>query len=406
MKKLLFSILCASPSLLFAQGSQVNTQGVRALGMAGAGSALFTDETSIFYNPGGLAKMDHNAVSAGISTVMYRSAFKESGSNQVYNTRSQVTPPFSVFATFGPDNARWKAGLGVYTPYGGAVDWGDSWPGKYELNHLKLRAIYIQPTISYKLTDNLSVGAGFVYNIGMVDLARSLPLFLTDGSSAHAKLTGTGTGIGYNVGAHYNFDNNVAISLSYRSKVVTKLKKGDAEFTVPDAVAASFPDTKFSAELPLPASLNLGLSVPVSDKVDIVADGTFIQYNIYKKLVFDYADNTLLLQDTEQIKNYKNAFSGKVGVNYKANEKLAVRAGVGYVKTPVDKDYVYAETPDNDRIMGALGLSYAINDKFSLHAAYVLQKLKERTVTSPVTQIEGAYKTNIHAPSISFTYKW
>ncbi|ULT22205.1 outer membrane protein transport protein [Sphingobacterium sp. E70] len=65
MKKLLFSILCASPSLLFAQGSQVNTQGVRALGMAGAGSALFTDETSIFYNPGGLAKMDHNAVSAG-----------------------------------------------------------------------------------------------------------------------------------------------------------------------------------------------------------------------------------------------------------------------------------------------------------------------------------------------------
>ncbi|MGE8243971.1 MAG: OmpP1/FadL family transporter, partial [Sphingobacterium sp.] len=312
MKKLLFSILCASPSLLFAQGSQVNTQGVRALGMAGAGSALFTDETSIFYNPGGLAKMDHNAVSAGISTVMYRSAFKESGSNQVYNTRSQVTPPFSVFATFGPDNARWKAGLGVYTPYGGAVDWGDSWPGKYELNHLKLRAIYIQPTISYKLTDNLSVGAGFVYNIGMVDLARSLPLFLPDGSSASAKLPGTGTGIGYNVGAHYNFDNNVAISLSYRSKVVTKLKKGDADFTVPDAVAASFPDTKFSAELPLPASLNLGSSVPVSDKVDVVADGTFIQYNIYKKLVFDYADNTPLLQDTEQIKNYKNAFSGKI----------------------------------------------------------------------------------------------
>jgi long-chain fatty acid transport protein len=148
---------------------------------------------------------------------------------------------------------------GVYTPYGGAVDWGDSWPGKYELNHLKLRAIYIQPTISYKLTDNLSVGAGLVYNIGMVDLARSLPLVFTGRIFCNAKLTGTGTGIGYNVGAHYNFDNNVAISLSYRSKVVTKLKKGDAEFTVPDAVAASFPDTKFSAELPLPASLNLGL---------------------------------------------------------------------------------------------------------------------------------------------------
>jgi hypothetical protein len=66
--------------------------------------------------------------------------------------------------------------------------------------------------------------------------------------------------------------------------------------------------------------------------VDIVADGTFIQYNIYKKLVFDYADNTPLLQDTEQIKNYKNAFSGKVGVNYKSKRKVGCTSRDGVCK--------------------------------------------------------------------------
>src|SRR5690606_39959017 len=57
-----------------------------------------------------------------------------------------------------------------------------------------------------------------------------------------------GTGMGFNLGVHYHLDNEVGISLSYRSKVVTKLEGGDAEFTVPSALAASFPNTTRSEE--------------------------------------------------------------------------------------------------------------------------------------------------------------
>ena len=406
MKRILFSILLASPILLYAQGSQVNTQSIKALGMSGAGSALFVDESSIFYNPGALSKMEGNAISIGGSAVMYRSAFHETGSAETHHTRFQISPPFSVFATFGPKSSWWKAGIGVYTPYGGAVDWGTDWPGKYELNSLQLRAIYIQPTLSFKLTDQFSIGGGFVYNIGLVDLSRSLPVFFADGSSGRAELSGLGTGMGFNVGAYYHLDNEVAISLSYRSKVVTKLKDGDAKFTVPEALAASFPNTTFSSELPLPASFNLGISFPISPKVDMALDGTFIGYDIYKSLDFDYKDNTSVLQDTHQPKNYENAFSGKIGVNYKTCEHLAVRAGVGYVFTPVNAPYVSPETPDNNRIMAAAGFTFNISDRWDLTGAYVFQRIMERTVTSATSDLQGAYKTNIHAPGISLTYKW
>jgi len=358
MKKLLFVLLFAAPSLLWAQGSQVNTQSPKAVGMAGAGSALFVDGSSIFYSPGALAKMEGNSISAGVSGVMYRSAFREANSNDVHRTKFKMTPPFSLFATFGPKDARWKAGLGVYTPFGGSVDWGTEWPGRFDLNSLQLRAIYIQPTFSYKLTEKLGVGAGFVYNIGIVDLARSLPLSGGNGTPGQAALSGTGNGMGFHLGAHYDIADRVALSLSYRSKVNTKLKDGDAEFTVPAAMAGFFPKTTFDAELPLPASINLGLSFPAGEKVDIAADATYIGYDVYKELLFDYKDNTAVLQDTRQGKNYKNAFSGKIGANYRATDKFAVRAGVGYVVTPVPADYVSPETPDNDRLMGALGLSY------------------------------------------------
>lgn len=412
MKKLLLSILLASPMLLLAQGSQVNTQGIKALGMSGAGSALFVDESSIFYNPGALAKMDNNSISIGASAIMYRSAFREQNSYHQYNTKFQISPPFSIFATFGPKDTWWKAGIGVYTPFGGGVDWGQDWPGKFELNHLSLRAIYIQPTLSFKLTDNFSVGGGFVYNIGMVDLSRSIPAFNDQGQPGRAELSGTGTGTGYNVGIHYNLEDKFALSLSYRSKVVTKLKDGDAEFTVPSALASSFPTTTFDAELPLPSSFNIGITFPLSEKVDFVADGTLINYSIYKSLTFNYKHNTDdvigddALEDTYQPKNYGNAFSTKIGVNYTPSDKLELRAGAGYVITPVKPEFVYAETPDNNRLMASVGFTYAISNKFDINGAYTFQRILQRTVTNSITGLNGTFKTNIHAPGISLTYKW
>lgn len=406
MKKLLLTLIISSPILLFAQGSQVNTQGQKALGMSGAGSALFIDETSIFYNPGALVKMDHNSIQVGASAVMYRSTFQEVGSDQTHNTKFQISPPFSVFATFGPKNSWWKAGIGVYTPFGGGVDWGSDWPGKFSLNSLALRAIYIQPTLSFKLTDNFSFGGGFVYNIGQVDLTRSIPVYYADGSSGQAELSGTGTGMGYNLGVHYNLEDEFSVSLSYRSKVITKLKDGDAQFTVPAGLSSSFPNTTFNAELPLPSSLNLGIAFPLSKKLDVAMDGTVINYSIYKELFFDYAENTAVLQDTRSEKNYQNAFSGKVGLQYQTTDNLALRVGAGYVYTPVQSGYVYPETPDNNRLMASAGFTYEFSPKWEMSGAYVFQHIQPRTTTNIETRLSGRYETYIHAPGLSLTYKW
>jgi len=406
MKQLLLSILLLSPYFLFAQGSQVNTQSQKAVGMAGAGSALFIDEASIVYNPGALVKMDHNAIQLGGSAVMYRSAFQEAGSTQTHHTRFQISPPFAAYATFGPKGSWWKAGIGVYTPFGGAVDWGKEWPGRFSLTHLSLRAIYIQPTLSFKLTEEFSVGGGFVYNVGLVDLGRALPVFDNNGKAGQANLKGTGTGMGFNLGVHYNLGDQFAISLNYRSKVITKLENGDANFEVPSSLAANFPNGKFNAELPLPASFNIGLAFPLSEKVKAALDASFIDYSIYKELVFDYENNTPSLPDTRSVKKYQNSFSGKVGINYDVNEKLALRTGVGYVYTPVQPKYVYPETPDNNRIMAAAGLTYKFNPNWNMSAAYVFQNILKRTTTNAETNLRGAYETYIHAPGISVSYNW
>lgn len=406
MKKIILFLMSLSPLLAFSQGSQVNTQSQKAVGMAGAGSALFVDESSIFYNPGALAKMQGNSIQLGASGVMYRSAFQQSGSPDIYNTKFQISPPFSLFATFGPNESWWKAGLGVYTPFGGSVDWGKEWPGRYSLTHLSMRAIYIQPTLSFKITENFSIGGGFVYNIGLVDMGKALPFYSADGTPGYVGLKGTGKGTGYNIGVHYNLEDEFAVSLSYRSKSVTRLEGGDANFEVPASLADMIPaNNKFDAELPLPSSFNVGITFPITDKLKTAMDATFINYSIYKELVFDFEKNNEQLRSVSP-KAYQNAFSAKGGLQYEVNDDLDLRIGAGYVYTPVQAAYVYPETPDNNRIMAAGGFTYRFNQKWDLTAAYVFQRIIKREGTNKHSNLSGAYITNIHAPGISLTYNW
>ncbi len=404
MKRLLLGLLLATPVFAMAQGTQVNTQNQKIVGMAGAGSALFIDEASMVYSPGALAKMEHNAVQVGATGIMFRSAFQEAGSSNGYNTRFQISPPFAAYATFGPKGAFWKAGLAVYTPFGGAVDWGNDWPGRYELNDLSLRAIYIQPTVSFKLTEQFSIGGGFIYNVGSVDLSRSIPAFHPDGRPSTAQLSGTGTGTGYNLGVHYHLEDQFALSISYRSKVITRLDNGSAQFDVPQTLAPNFPNTAFAAELPLPSSLNLGITFPVGERVNMAIDGSILNYSIYQQLAFEY--ETELIPNTVSEKNYENAYSGRVGINYQASNRLALRTGVGYIRTPVRAGYVYPETPDNDRFVAALGLTYDITPKWELNASYAFQHTLPRTTTNVSTGLRGRYETYIHAPGVSLSYKW
>src|SRR5690606_29009888 len=128
------------------------------------------------------------------------------------------------------------------------------------------------------------------------------------------------------------------LSLNYRSKVVTKLEGGDATFEVPNSLAANFPNGKFDAELPLPGSFNVGITFPLSEKVDAAIDGSIINYDIYKELVFDYENNTPVLQDTRSEKNYENAFRSEEHTSeLQSRENLVCRLLLEKKKTTHNK---------------------------------------------------------------------
>lgn len=207
MKKIVTSLacLCLIASQAMAGGYRVSLQGQKQIGMGHAGSALALDASTVFFNPGAVA-FTPNSISVGGTYLMPRVQFLNASTQELTNAVANNGTPFSVYGTLGITK-KLAFGIGAYTPYGSTLEYPNGWTGRYALTSISLRAIFIQPTLSYKLTDNIGIGAGFIYGTGSVRLERDLPTLSSTGTIGHSKLDGKAGGTGFKAGAYYAKNN-------------------------------------------------------------------------------------------------------------------------------------------------------------------------------------------------------
>jgi long-chain fatty acid transport protein len=142
----LFSFLLALnfSSPLWGQGFQVNFQGQKQQGMGLAGTALYQDGSSLFYNPGSVAFSNENSANVGFTPVFANVLYVDSTTMQGYRTENPMGRPFHAYALFQlKDSSALKLGLAVYTPFGSTVQWGDGWIGRFAITRLSLSAILL-----------------------------------------------------------------------------------------------------------------------------------------------------------------------------------------------------------------------------------------------------------------------
>lgn len=402
-----------SGSAAYAGGFQVALQGQRQIGMGHTGTALAYDASSIFFNPGGLTFTKVNNVMLGGSFIRSRVAYlAPSPSDYTAQTESPLGTPFMAYASFGNKEGKLRFGFGAYTPYGSSVKWADNWKGNSVLQNLQLQSIFFQPTVSYKLTEKLGLGVGFVYAVGGVELNRAIGEI-----GGTANLKGSASGMGFNAGLHFQLNDRISLGASYRSQVKMKVEGGDATFTVPASAIAlgTFPaggKTNFDASLPLPAVANIGVGVQLTEKLLVSADINYTFWSAYKELRFDYADAVNGQKSTVSPRNYKDAPTYRIGAEYRVSENLALRGGAYYDLTPVELGYMTPETPDANRTAFSAGLGYSITKSLRADASFLFIRGAEREQTLQDMQaagtekdvLAGTYKLRVIVPGISLSF--
>ncbi len=406
MRKLTLFILVFTfaVSNLFAGGYQVRLQGQKQTGIGLIGTPFAFGASSIFYNPGSLSFMKEKySFSAGVSPIFSNAIFRAKDSDYKAETNNPTSTPFYFYGA-GKIIDDLSIGVGVYTPFGSSTTWDENWMGKYLIQDISLSAIFIQPTVSYKIGDKFGIGAGLNIVLGNVELAKVLP------SPVNGKfnMDGKSTALGFNVGAFFKPTDKLSIGVDYRSKVNMKIENGDTKFTqIPSSLSETFPSTgNFNAELPLPANLDVGVAYQFSDKFLMALEVNMIFWSVYDSLIIDFKENNETLVDSRNPREYSNSFIPRLGAEYKFSDKFIARAGIYYDLTPTNADYFSPETVSLDQIAFTLGLSIMPAEGLSIDLSYLQLEGLESDKQYLPDNFGGTYKTRAFIPGIGVSYNF
>ena len=172
----------------------LNEQSVSGLGVAYAGGAAQAEDAStIFFNPAGIALLDHGEIQIGGQYIMPQARFHNSGSNL-----SEPGTPFDREPLSGgesgvgaiahlipnlylsqpvfrsPVYGDLSVGIGLSVPFGLETDYDSNWAGRYSALRTKLQTFDIQPTVAYRMFDRLSLGASLDIQYASARLSRGI----------------------------------------------------------------------------------------------------------------------------------------------------------------------------------------------------------------------------------------
>lgn len=409
MNKFLYvaSCLMLSACTAIGAGFQLNVQGIRQIAMAGSGTAYVWDASTIFYNPAGLSRLSSVQAYGSVQFLIPRTQYAAPAGYGDYKQDSEggVYTPFNVYVG-GPlkQGSKWGLGLGVYTPFGSGMKWDDGWRGRYVVQSISLLSIFIQPTVSYKINETFSVGGGFIYGFGNLKLKRAVPLQNSIGQEGQGELKGSANGVGFNLGLQVKASEQWQFGLTYRSQVKMKVKEGDATFTVPASVASNFPNTTFTASVPLPQVASLGIGYQPTSKLRLQLDLNYVGWSSYDTLKFDYKENTAILADTRAPREYEDKLAIRLGGHYQLNNAWALMVGTAYDPSPVKDGLVSPDLPDADRWLLTGGFTVKPTSKLSILAGIEYGASAKREATYTPDNFNGTYQTKALVPSIGVTY--
>ena len=433
-KFLLTTIAAAACSFtLMAEGYQVNTLSAKQLGMGHVGVAMKLGAESMLFNPAGLAFSDKTLDLSGTFTGIKAIADAKVDGVE-YKTRNALSTPLAFHASFKIyDNL--QAGVSFFTPYGSSINWTDNWPGAVLSQKVDLATYTIQPTLSWKITPRLSVGAGLMLTWGSVDLNKglvsssSLDRLLTvlqaTGASqamgldpsyrfgattpASVNLKGTSdVAVGVNVGAMFDVSDRVTVGASFRSKMMMKVKAGEATVDYANEVARAILEgdlniinsANFAAEMPCPYVLNFGVSYRPTSRLTLALDAQLTGWHAYRHLDIDFLAEQLTPYDQHLTKNYSNAWAVKAGAQYALTQRLDLRAGMMIDTTPVSTLHYNPETPGMTKIEPAVGFSFRPIGNLSIDVAFMyVAGLGEDNASCTYTDLLAARNPALQLPA-------
>jgi long-chain fatty acid transport protein len=360
----------------WAAGFQLRELSAEGVATALSGStAKAGDLSTIYLNPAGMTRFSGVHAQGDASYVMPTINFSGSatgafgafsGGDGGDAGEDKLVPAIYGLWSISPTL---KAGISVNVPFGLATNYDDDWVGRYFALESEITNYVITPSIAWKPTEQLSLGAGLQIGHADATLSQALnlsPLGLPDGRS---ELDGDDFGYGVTLGMLYEFTPTSRVGLSYRSRVSYTLE-GQADFSgVPEpfATALGLTDSDAEADVTTPDVVSLGAYHELNPKWAVMSEVSWTNWSTFDELRVNFDDGR---PDSVTEENWEDSWFFSIGADYKPMDNHTLHFGVAYDQSPVPEEFRTARIPDADRYWLSLGYSYDFGPDRTLNLGY------------------------------------
>jgi len=364
------------------------------------------DASALAFNPALMTRLPGMHAMAGISLVAPTGEIRwvdNGGVSGSTKAKNAVWPlPHAYFTQQINDRLFW--GIGEFTRFGLGVEYPSDWPGRFSVYEICLLSASLNPNIALAVTDSLSVAVGLEPFYGTVDMRKKAPSPLGEfdisikGADAFT--------LGFTLSAHYQFNDQWAVGIMYRSKISATIE-GDMRFRdVPPPVAAAqnLYDGKTKSKITLPDSITSGIAWTPREDLSIEVAATWTRWSTFKALEFKLPNG----YTPPNPKNWKNVWRVGLGVEYDALDWLTLRAGFVRDLSPMTEKHEDYMIPSTSRNIYSLGAGFKWNT-WTLDLAYAYIDVKGRGYQSPPGDLMSEARskdkaTNVLSLSVGYTF--
>ena len=405
------AILGGAASGAVAGGFAIGTQSGSGTGNAFAGGAAAADDASVaWYNPAAMTLIPGKQIAGALHLVSPSFKFQNTASTSPAGTGEggdggdfTVIPAGFFTWAFSPTLS---FGFAVNAPFGLKTEYDDGWRGQFTALKSEVKTININPSVGYKVSNTVSIGAGL--NVQKLDAE----LTNSGGPLGIATLKADDMGFGFNVGALFQATPSTRIGAHYRSKIKYKLE-GTIAFQ-----AAPPGNGDIEADLDVPASFSLSIFSAVSPQWELMGDLTWTGWGELKRLDVVRTSNAATLGPTlpgaagstitSLPFNWDDTWRYSVGANYKWSPQTKLRFGVALDKTPTNDVDRTPRLPDEDRKWLAFGVQWKPSKTGILDVGYAHEFIKDAKVNNAqlgglAGQLVGKFDSKVDILSVQYS---
>jgi long-chain fatty acid transport protein len=415
----LLSALFASTQQTYAAGFALIEQSASGMGNAFAGgSASAEDASTVYFNPAGMTYIQGTQIVGALHLIKPSAEFNNNGTVAATGRPLGGSGGDAGDLAFVPNiylvtdiTPTIKAGLGINAPFGLKTEYDNDWMGRFQAIKSELKTVNINPSIAYKVNDQLSLGVGVSAMWTQAELTKAVNAVASESS---VKVKGDDWGYGYNLGAVFQATSDTRFGIAYRSKVNQHLEgTSSSAFTALNASPTQTLNTNISASVVLPENVSLSAFSRIDDKWDLMGDVTWTHWSRFKELriIRENGTGSTLAVTTE---NWHNTLRYSIGANYHYSDTLKFRAGLAYDEEAIDDQFRTARIPGNDRKWVSLGAAYQVTPAGRLDVGYAHLFISDATINddqSSATQgraghLIGSYDGDVNILSLQYTHNF